>query len=150
MQVLRFGIVLACLTIAIPGTAQQDATKNKKDIVKATKTFQGKLVSFEVGDYVHANFKDTKGHERSMYIEGEGVDYFMALHAKQMLTVTYQEVNTFIPEGGGREDVERVIYAKAGKLDSRTWWKAERKKASYEKLSKKYDPVVQKLTKEGN
>lgn len=130
-----------------PCILPQEKTASQKDIVKSTHTLKAKLIGFEVGDYVHAIFKDSKGEERTMYIGSAGVDYFMALHANKPLVITYQVVSTYIPEAGGREVVDRVKSAKFGKLDSRTWWKAELKKSSFEKLSAKYDPIVNKLTK---
>lgn len=150
MKTLKCAVVLA--SVVCMSSVYAQATKkvdDKKDIVKATKTIAAKLMSFEVGDYVHAILKDAKGKEHSMWIDGEGVDYFLAIHAKKMLTIKYQTVSTYIPEAGGRETIDRIISAKFGKLDSATWWKAERKKSSVEALTKKYDPLMQKLSANG-
>lgn len=145
MKSLAIGI--AALSVVASGAAP--CQQNKKDIVKSTHSFKGSLVGFETGDYVHAIIKDAKGHERTFFIGGAGLDYYMAVNAKKPGTFTYQVVDSYIEEAGGRMVIERLTKAKIGKVDSKAWWKAQMKGSSWEKLSKKYEPLVSKLTRNG-
>lgn len=147
MKIAITTLMVGSLLVSIPATAQNGGEKAQKDIIKSTHTITGKLVAFEIGDYVHAIIKDSKGNERSMFVGGGGVEYFLAIHANKNMKIIYQVVDTYIPEAGGRDIVDRVAYAKLGKLDSRTWWKNELKKSTYDKLSEKYYPLVDKLTR---
>lgn len=117
----------------------------KRDRVIATRSVKGTLKGFEVGDYVHAVIKLENGKEKSFYIGGMGVDYFLALHKDEPLTLTYQIVDSYIPEANGRMRIERLSGASAGKLTSAAWWKKMRAKHSFEELDKMYSPAVEKL-----
>lgn len=143
MQILAVSLILSS---ALVHPVEQQDSKSQKDIVRSTHTLKAKLVGFEVGDYVHAIFEDSKKRERSMFIGSPGVDFFMAIHANKPLVITYQVVDSYIPEAGGRERIDRVKSAKFGKLDSTTWWKSELKKSTFDKLSDKYWPLIMKLT----
>lgn len=124
--------------------AQQKKADNRKDIIKATRWLSGTVIGFETGDYVHAIIKDSKGQERSFFIGGAGTDFFLAVHKGKKLVINYQVVSSYIPEAGGREEIERISSAKYGKLESGAWWKAQRKKHTFEELDKKYSPLIYK------
>ena len=117
----------------------------KRDRVIATKTITGTLKGFEVGDYVHAVIKLPNDKENSYYIGGQGADYFMALHKDEQLVITYQIVDSYIPEAGGKTRIERIKSVRAGKLTSDAWWKKLRAKNSFDQLDKRYGPLVEKL-----
>lgn len=136
-------LVLSCSSVQA-GSIVQNSQKTK-DIVKATKTMTAKLVGFEVGDYVHAILKDSKGKEHSMYICTPGVDYFMAQNKGKTMVITYQLVKSYIEESGGMLDIERVSDARLGKLTAKAWMQSQRKKMSFEQISKKYEPLIQML-----
>ncbi len=138
--------VTAVLVLALSATvvAQQKKADNQKDIIKATKWLRATPIGFETGDYLHAVVKDSKRQERSFFIGAPGVEYFLALHKGKSLVITYQIVSSYIPEAGGRQEIERIKSAKYGKLDSAAWWKAQLKKHSWEELEKKYSPLIYK------
>ncbi len=139
---------LACLATVLlvaPSTFGQ----SKKEIIKATKTVRGTFLGFEVGDYVHAVIKDTKGQERSFYIGGPGLDFYLAKNVKKSGTFTFQVVNCFIEEAGGRMDIERMKSARIGSQSSEAWWKSIRKKMSLDSINKKFEPLVGKATLNG-
>lgn len=117
----------------------------KKDKVIATKSITGTLKGFEVGDYTHAVIKLASGKEKSFFIGSAGVDYFLALHKGEQLVLTYQIVDAYIPEAGGKMRIERLSGAKAGTLSSAAWWKQMRAKHSVEQLDKMYADKVEKL-----
>lgn len=138
---------LVIISILAVGAAYAQQQKQQKDIIKSTHTFTGKVTGFEVGDYQHVTLVDSKGKTRSYFLGADGIDYYCAINAKKTGTFTYQVVDTYIPEAGGRTTIEHLSNAKVGKVDYKTWWKAELKKMSREKLEAKYGPLVQKLTK---
>lgn len=117
----------------------------KKDKVIATKSITGTLKGFEVGDYTHAVIKLANGKEKTFFIGSAGVDYFLALHKGESLVLTYQIVDAYIPEAGGKMRIERLSGAKAGTLTSAAWWKQMRAKHSIEQLDKMYADNVEKL-----
>ena len=123
---------------------QQKKADNQKDIIKASRWLRGTVVGFETGDYLHAIVKDSKGEERSFFIGGAGTDFFLAVHKGKKLVINYQVVSSYIPEAGGRQEIERINSAKFGTLESGAWWKAQRKKHSWEELDKRYSPLIYK------
>jgi hypothetical protein len=117
----------------------------KRDRVIATRTARGTLKGFEVGDYTHAVIKLENGKEESYFIGGVGVDYFLALHKDEPLVITYQIVDSYIPEAGGRQRIERISGVRAGRETSAAWWRKARARNSVEQLDKKYGAMVEKL-----
>lgn len=122
---------------------------NKKDKVLSTRTVAGKVVGFEVGDYVHVVVKNAKGQEESYYVGQFPTHYFLAAHANKALNLTVKKVSSFFEEAGERMEVERIDGATYGKLTVAAWWKAERKKASEKALIDKYEKVITKLNRAG-
>lgn len=147
-------LTLFFLLLIITGVAHSNAaahppfssTAQKGDRVIATKTLTGKLKGFEVGDYVHAVIKLPNGKEKSFFINGMGVDYFLALHKDEAMVITYQIVDSYIEEAGGRMRIERITSVKlGGGLTSSAWWKQVRAKNSTAGLEKKYGGLVESL-----
>lgn len=142
-------VLLPVFAVSIAGAQQKQKTDNKKDVVKATKTMKATFVGFETGDYIHAILKNAKGEEVTMFLGSPGVDFFLALHVNRPLTITYQEVSSYIEEAGGRMDIERISSARFGKLDYKDWYKTQRKKYTFKQMEDKYGPLVHKLEKNG-
>jgi hypothetical protein len=117
----------------------------RRDRVIATRTVRGTLKGFEVGDYTHAVITLENGKEESYFIGGMGVDYFLALHKGEPLVITYQIVDSYIPEAGGRQRIERISGARAGRETSAAWWRRVRARSSVEQLDRKYGGMVEKL-----
>lgn len=140
-------LVLLLLVLALASFAP--AQVSKKEIVKSTHTVRGKLVRFEMGDYVHVVIKDTKGKERSFFLGGVGLDFYLAANAGKSGSFTYQKVNAYVEEAGGRMDLERLESARIGKQGSVSWWKSLIKRMNVDDINKKYQPMVDKLTKNG-
>lgn len=137
------------LSLALIAPAVLSATSFSQttppDKVLSTKTIRGKVVRFETGDYVHAIIKTTKGEELSFFISGPGTDYYLALNANKVGSFRIQTVKSHIEEAGGVMEIERISWAKIGKQSSSEWFKAQRKKYSFEQMEQKYGPLVQKL-----
>lgn len=140
-------LILPLFVIAL-GTAAP-AQVSKKEIVKSTHTIRGKLLRFEMGDYVHVVIKDSKGKERSFFLGGVGLDFYLAATAGKSGSFTYQKVNAYIEEAGGRMDLDRLESARIGKQGSVSWWKSLTKRMNVDDINKKYQPMVDKLTKNG-
>lgn len=118
--------------------------QSKKEIIKETRTMRGTFLGFETGDYVHAVIRDSKGMRRSFFIGEPGLDFFLASNRNKNGSFTYQIVNCYIEEAGGREDIERLTKVTFGKLSSTTWWRSLKKKMSLDAINKKYEPLVNK------
>ena len=121
--------------------------KKGPDVVLGTRTVKGQFVGFEWGDYPHAIIKDAKGKETDYFFGADGIDFYLCTRAKKPGIFTIQKVKTYIQEAGGWEIVDQVSKAKIGSPDSKAWWKAESKAHSQEWLFKKYQPLVDKLTR---
>lgn len=117
----------------------------RRDRVIATKTARGTLKGFEVGDYVHAVITLQNGKEESYYMHGGGIDYFLALHKGEPLVITYQIVDSYIPEAGGRQRIERISGVRAGGETYAAWWRKVRARNSISQLDKKYGKLVEQL-----
>lgn len=129
--------------------AQPPVTQNRqsKDKIKATKTVTGYFKGFEMGDYLHATIKKKNGEESSFFLnQSESVQYFLVAHKNQLLTLTYQIVETFIPEAGGKQTIERLVAVKAGSTTDKAWWKQQQAKSSLSELRQKYEALVQQST----
>ena len=124
------------------------AQKKGPDKIKAVKTVTGKFVRFEQGDYIHADIKKSNGKTESYWMGGDGLEYFMALNYGKTMVFTYEVVDSYIPESGGRMVIERLKSAKMGSQSSDKWWKDLRKKYTFEQIDKKYADLVQKYTKQ--
>ncbi len=141
---LVFGLCLAPL--AHNGTVFSQERKGA-DKVRAVKTIEGTLTDFEMGDYLHANFKTTKGKRVSLFVMKPGMEYFLAVNKGKRLTLKYEVVDTHIPEAGGMTKIERLASAKAGNVSYETWWKATKAKYPGEASHAKYGSLVEKYTK---
>ena len=124
------------------------AQKKAPDKIKAVKTVTGKFVQFEQGDYMHVDIKKSNGKTESYWIGGNGLEYFMALNYGKLMVFTYEIVDTYIPESGGRMVIERLKSAKVGTLTSTQWWKDLKKKYTFEQIDKKYGDLIGKYTKQ--
>jgi hypothetical protein len=143
-----FLLLFASFGAASIGNANSLPSRNaaqRRDRVIATRTARGTLKGFEVGDYVHAVIKLQNGKEESFFIGGNGVDYFLALHKDEPLVITYQVVDSYIPEAGGRQRIERISGVRAGGETSAAWWRKARAKNSVSQLEKKYGGLVEQL-----
>jgi len=145
MKTLRLLLVM-CLVCAHSATAVVHPTlaqqRQQVDKVKETKTLRGRFVGFEIGDYTHAVIRKGDGKRTSFFINQPGMDYFLASHKGQSLELTYQVVDTYIPEAGGVETIERLVSARAGNVTYREWWKKVKASASMRQIERRYDPLV--------
>ncbi len=142
---LVLGICLAPLTYEGQVFSQKRKVADK---VRAVKMIQGTLTDFEMGDYLHANFKTIKGKELSLFVMKPGMEYFLAVHRGKPLKLTYEVVDTYIPEADGVTQIERLASAKAGSVTYETWWKATKAKYPGEAAHRKYGSLVEKYTKQ--
>jgi hypothetical protein len=104
------------------------------------------LVGFEVGDYLHAIVRRSNGERVSFFLTKPGIQYFLVLRKDELLELTYQVVDTYIPEAGGMETIKRLIAAKASGQTYAAWWKDIGTKFTMTQLRRKYDPLVEAST----
>lgn len=121
--------------------------KHPKDKIKATKTITGTFKGFEMGDYIHAVITKDNGKEVSFFLpQNESVQYFLAAHKGDSLTLTYHVMSSYIEEAGGMQTIDRLATVKSGTETDASWWKKQRAGSSVSKLRKKYDAMVEKST----
>jgi hypothetical protein len=95
-------------------------------------------VGFESGDYLHLVVKDTSGKEHTFFVPDTlSVKYFLAEHKGQSIQLTYQIVDSYIPEAAGIERIEAVKSAKFGALTVTAWWKQISAKNTLAQLKRK-------------
>jgi hypothetical protein len=131
-------------SVGVTRRAKTLSAQQHRDKVISTRTVKGSLKGFEVGDYVHAVIKLQNGKEDSYFIGSPGLDYFLALHKGEPLTLTYQVVDSYIEEAGGVQRIERLSGARAGRLTYAAWWKNMRAKHSFAQLDKMYGSLTEK------
>ena len=143
LALLICAITALAFTASVRGYSQG---KRPPDKVIATKSIKGKLVGFESGDYLHAVIQKSDGKKQGFFIRPPGLEYFLVLHKGEPLELTYQVVDSYIPEAGGVERIERLTAAKAGALTYAAWWASTKKKFTMAQLEKKYGKLVEKST----
>ncbi|MDX6693979.1 MAG: hypothetical protein QOF02_1582 [Blastocatellia bacterium] len=144
-----FLLLCACVSAAASNIgatrhAKARSAQQHRDRVISTRTVKGSLKGFEVGDYMHAVIKLQSGKEDSYFIGSPGLDYFLALHKGEPLTLTYQVVDSYIEQAGGVQRINRLSGARAGKLTHAAWWKNMRAKHSFAQLDKMYGSLTEK------
>ncbi len=122
------------------------AQRKRPDRVRETKTITGSFVGFEAGDYLHAIVKRSNGERLSFFLMKPGIEYFLVLRKDEPLELTYQVVDTYIPEAGDMETIKRLIAAKASGQTYTAWWRDIRTKFTLAQLEEKYGPLVEAST----
>lgn len=113
------------------------------EIIEA-KIFIGKLTEFVWGDYLHGEFVDSNGKSLSLFIDTRDVSCFLALHKGDILTINYNKICRYIPEGAGIYPADEIIQINSGKEDLNTW----RAKFGQSQNSDLCEKLIQKYTRE--
>jgi hypothetical protein len=104
---LGAGVVL-CICLA--GMTAADATQDK---IIATKSVTAVYDRAEIGDYHHAVFKTGSGQEIDFWCTAAMVKFLDRFKGKAV-EITYQIVETRIPEAGGVQRIEVIKEARVG------------------------------------
>jgi hypothetical protein len=136
-RALLVGILIGWAVLPAAGAAPP------RDRVKATRSLTGRFLYFEVADYTHAVIRGPAGKKVSFFLR-PGMDYFLALHPAEPLRLTYQVVESFIPEADSTVTIERLSEIRAGRAVYSAWWKQERARRSAAELERKYGALVRK------
>lgn len=136
--------ILLLSTLTIHSTSHQSEKAQVKDRVKSVKTIAGTLVGFEIGDYEHVTIRTLNGKKLSFFIAKPGLDYFLVANKSQRALLTYQVVDSFVPENGGVMTIERLVSAKIGNQSFEQWWQQLNQKYSSDEIEKRYGPLVLK------
>ena len=142
MKIIVATLLLSTLSLHLAG--QQPEKARVKDRVKSVKTVTGTLVGFEIGDYQHVTIRTLNGKRLSFFIAKPGLDYFLAVNKSQRAILTYQVVDSFVPENGGVMTLERLVSAKVGNQSFEEWWQQLNRKYSADEIEKRYGPLVRK------
>ncbi len=118
-----------------------DCTNHSDGKIIEEKTFIGKLDAFVWGDYLHGEFVDSNGKSLSLFIETRDVSCFLALHKGENLTIKYNRICRYFPDGAGIYPAENIIQINAGKENFKTWrtkFEQSQNRDLCEKLKQKY------------
>jgi hypothetical protein len=117
--------VLASMHLA--GAQAVQHPDKKLDSKKVT----GRLVGYQHGDYGHASVRTERGSEQSFFIDDEVC--FLALNREEVLTIEYDEVQRFFPEGGGYSPAN-IIQSIAAGAGQRRWFRSKSAKPTAAEL----------------
>ena len=141
--------LVLCLTFLVYPSSLWVSAQDRQppDKVKATRTLRGSFVGFEMGDYMHAEIRKANRKRVSFFMgQPESLRYFLAANKGKPLLLTYQVVDSYIPEAGGVETIERLVSAKAGTESDASWWRRIRRTSDLDTLRKRYDTLVDRAT----
>lgn len=146
---ILFALLTGCTSPApeeaAPSEAPAPAEQPSPETVQETKSLTGEFIGFEVGDYLHAVIRQPDGTTASFFLE-RGMELFLVDHQNQPLELTYQVVDTEIPEAGGITTIERLSAIRAGDQTFADWWKTA--EPDFGKLLDEYQPRIEKATLE--
>jgi hypothetical protein len=115
------------------------------ETVREMKSLTGEFIGFEAGDYLHAVIRQPDGNTTSFFLE-RGMELFLVDHRNEPLELTYQVVETDIPEAGGITTIERLSSIRAGDQTFADWWTTA--EPSFGKLLDEYQPRIEQATLE--
>jgi hypothetical protein len=117
------------------------------DKIKYSKIINATYGSLGCNDYCYVNFKTEKGKHITFFKPCEAeMLYFFLEFRKSIITLKYEVFDCWIPEAGGYITEQRVLAARIGKLDYKTWWKKEVAKFDEKTLREKYEAIISKET----
>ena len=145
-------IVLFCAAVILAASGSE-AHKGKAPrrtpaahLPRPIATVKGTFIGFEVGDYMHAVIKDSRGRRRSFYLNKPGMEYFLSMHRSHAVVCFYETVKAVIPEAGGPIKIERLTDVEADRHLYSAWWKDMRAKAKSENLEERFGSLVKAAT----
>ncbi|MFP5284569.1 MAG: hypothetical protein ACLGI9_02415 [Thermoanaerobaculia bacterium] len=113
--------------------------------IRETKSLTGTFLGFEAGDYLHAVIRQPDGKTASFFLE-RGMELFLVDHRNEPLELTYQVVDTDVPEAGGVTTIERLSAIRAGDQTFADWWKTAEPR--FDELLNEYQPRIEEATLE--
>lgn len=115
------------------------------ETIRETKSLTGTFIGFEAGDYLHAVIRQPDGKTASFFLE-RGMELFLVDHRNEPLELTYQVVDTDVPEAGGVTTIERLSAIRAGDQTFADWWKTAEPR--FGELLDEYQPRIEEATLE--
>lgn len=113
-------LALSCVALLlIPGTS---LARDMPDKLLASRTFVGTLQGFRWGDFLHAELVDAAGKPNSLFVNDVEA-CFMAQHAREPLTIQYNEVSRYFEQGGGYFPANDIVQITAKGADFKSWKK---------------------------
>ena len=129
---------------AAPAEVSAEA-ETSPETVRETKSLTGTFLGFEAGDYLHAVIRQPDGQTSSFFLE-RGMEIFLVDHRNEPLELTYQVVDTDVPEAGGVMTIERLSAIRAGGQTFADWWKTA--ESRFGELLDEYQPRIEEATLE--
>jgi len=144
MSRILYFLMVCLLALCIPLVCSAQKQKHK-DRVLWTKHVQGKLVGFEMGDYMHVEIRTTAGKKMSFFMGRGGLEYFLADNHTKTFDFTYSLVDAYIEEAGGYQRITRVKDARIGRLTYNAWANTHLEGMRDEDVERTYGKMVDKL-----
>jgi hypothetical protein len=118
------------------------------DRVLKTHIANGKFSSIDWGDYLHLNFKVGQKGDLSLFATDDRLTYFVLAHRSKTIRIQYQSVESWIPEAGGYQPIDRIVSAQLGSTDFQHWWLQQCVKTPEPKLRAEYEKQLSRLLQE--
>lgn len=109
------------LIIAILTGIVSDDFELPPDIVYSTMEIRGHLLGFQTDDYIHVVILDEDRDARTFHSSDPLLNYFLACHVDENVTLNVEEVDTYLMEAEEMVHLLRVIGATAGGRSYSVW-----------------------------
>lgn len=116
MKIGFLHVVLVAALTTMHFAAAYDVQHPDKKL--GSKKVTGRLLGYQEGDYAHAIVRTEKAGEQSFFVDDEIC--FLALNREEVLTIEYDEIQRFFPEGAGYFPAN-VIQAISTRAGERRW-----------------------------
>jgi hypothetical protein len=93
------------------------------DRVLRTETVAGRLVGWEMGDYLWAQIRAGNQAVEAAQPGPGPIGPFLEAHRGRLLTITIATVSTWVPEAGGMSEIRRITDAREGRVTAQFWWR---------------------------
>lgn len=141
-------VVLGLAMVATSGYEQRPPGGQDPTRVVSTHRLAGRFLGVCTGDYRHVGLQPKTGKARWFFVldRAPGIDYFLAAHQGEWVNGSYEVIDTFIPEAGGRQIMEVLVDAKVGTASYRDWRAVVRPPFPPGEKLRKYEALVTKAT----
>jgi hypothetical protein len=132
-----------------PAAMDQTASGNDQsnpehpDKVYGRGSSQGKVLSFNMGDYLHVNFGNEKNKSDYWLMNGE-IAYYLASHKAQTISIKYVDADVWLPEPSAYQRMKWINDANTTEDTFDLWYaKVAKDSLSYRKLTDQLDTQIQ-------
>lgn len=111
--------LLALLLLVLTAAAQPGRAPDR---LLGSEILTGRLVSWEMGDYLWATIATDRGR-RSAQPGPDPIGPFLEARRGVPLTIRIDTVSTYVPEAGGMTEIDRIGFARDRRESAASWWR---------------------------